>query len=127
MEGKELLAHIVSLKDNIRKYLETRLSYYGILAFEKAAKALSLLIANMVVAAVLLLALLFISGAGAWFLGGLLDSYGYGMLIVGGFYLLLALVFFAWRRRVFGRAAIRILLNLFIRDDFGDPKDKNKA
>ena len=127
MEGKELLAHIVSLKDNIQKYLETRLSYYGILAFEKAAKALSLLIANLVVAAILLLALLFISGAGAWFLGDLLGSYGYGMLIVGGFYLLLALVFFASRRRVFGRAAIRILLNIFIRDDSGDPKEKRQV
>ncbi len=127
MEGKELLAHIVSLKDNIQKYIETRLSYYGILAFEKAAKALSLLIANLVVAAILLLALLFISGAAAWFLGGLLDSYGFGMLIVGGFYLLLALVFFARRKSIFGRAAIRILLNLFLRDDSTDPKDKSKA
>ncbi len=127
MEVKELLAHIVSLKDNVRKYLDARISYYGVLAFEKAAKALSLLIANLVVAAILLLALLFISAAGAWFLGGLLGSYGYGMLIVGGFYLLLALVFFASRRHVFGRAAIRILLNIFIRDDLGDPKDKSKV
>lgn len=127
MEGKELLAHIVSLKDNIQKYLETRFSYYGILAFEKAAKALSLLFANFLVVAILLLALLFISGAAAWFLGDLLDSYGYGMLIVGGFYLLLALVLFVWRRNIFGRAAIRILLNIFIRDDSTDPKDKNKV
>ncbi len=122
-----MLAHIVSLKDNIQKYLETRLSYYGILVFERAAKTLSLLIANLVLAAILLLALLFISGAAAWFLGGLLGSYGYGMLIVGGFYLLLALVFFAWRRSIFGRAAIRILLNIFIRDDSTDPKDKSKV
>ncbi|MFP4065068.1 MAG: phage holin family protein [Bacteroidales bacterium] len=127
MEGKELLAHIVSLKDNIQRYLETRLSYYGVLTFEKAAKALSLLMANLFVAAILLLALFFISGAAVWFLGGLLDSYGYGMLIVGGFYLLLALIFYARRRNIFGRAAIRILQNLFIRDDSPDPKDKSKV
>ena len=127
MEGKELLGHIVSLKDNIQKYIETRISYYGILAFEKAAKALSLLMANLAVAAVLLIALLFLSGAAAWFLGGLLDSYGYGMLIVGGFYLLLALVFFVRRKSFFGRVAISILMNVFIQDDSTDPKDKSKA
>lgn len=126
MEGKELLEHIVSLKDNIRKYLETRLSYYGILAFEKAARVLSVLIANMVIAGILLLAILFLSGAAAWFLGRLLDSYGFGMLIVGGFYLILTLILFASRKHLFGKTAIRILLNIFIRDDTISNKDKNK-
>lgn len=117
MEGKELLAHIADLKENLQKYLETKISYYGILAFEKAVKVLSMFMANTLVMMAGFLALLFLSGAGAIYLGTVLDSYALGMIIVGGFYLLMLLVFYIGRRRIFGRLAIRILINVFIKDD----------
>lgn len=117
MDGKELLAHIAALKDNLQKYLETKISYYGIVAFEKAAKVLSLCISNIMVLMAALLALLFLSGAAAVYLGGVTGSYGLGMLMVGGFYLLLLCIFYFGRRRIFGRAAIRILRNIFLSDE----------
>lgn len=117
MEGKELLAHIAALKDNLQKYLETRVSYYGIVAFEKAVKVLSLFISQTFLLLAGFLALVFLSGAAAVYIGGLLHSYALGLLITGGFYLLLLLVFYAGRNRIFGRMAIRILLNIFVKDD----------
>ncbi len=116
MDGKELLAHIAALKDNLQKYLETKISYYGIVAFEKAAKVLSLCMANIIVLMAALLALLFLSGAAAVYLGVLLESFGLGMLIVGGFYLLILCIFYLGRRKIFGRAAIRILRDVFMHD-----------
>ncbi len=117
MDGKELLSHITSLKDNLQKYLETKISYYGILAFEKAVKVLSMFMANIVFLLAGVLALFFISGAISVYLGVLLDSYWQGMLIVGGVYLVVLLVMFAWRRRIFGRAAIKILLGILMDED----------
>ncbi len=122
MEGKELLARIAALKDNLQKYLETKASYYGIVAFEKAVKVLSLFMANALLMIVGFLALLFMSGAAAIYLGILLESYWLGMLLTGGFYLFLMLIFFVGRKRIFGRMAIRILLNVF----FSDPESKAK-
>ncbi len=117
MDGKEILGHIASLKDNVRQYLETKISYYGILAFEKAVKLLSMIMANVVIIILLLLALLFLSGAAVMSVDLLLGSTLLGMLIVGGFYLLLALFFLALRKRIFGRMAIKVLLKMFIDED----------
>ncbi len=117
MEGKELLAHLADLKDNLQKYLETKVSFYGIVAFEKAVKVLGLFISQAFFAMAGFMVLLFLSGAAAMYIGGLLQSYVLGMAIVGGGYLLILLVFYLGRNRIFGRMAIRILLNIFIRDD----------
>lgn len=126
MDGKELLEHIAGLKDNVRKYLETKISYYGILAFEKAVKLLSLLMANAVVLITCLLALLFLSGAAALWVGWLLGSLLYGLLIVSGFYFLLAVIFIIWRKSIFGRLAIRMLVKIFLEEDV-DEKERRRT
>jgi hypothetical protein len=117
MDGKEILGHIASLKDNVRQYLETKISYYGILAFEKAVKLLSMIMANLVTMTFLMIALLFLSGAAALAIGKLLDSYILGLLIIGGLYLLLSLIFITFRKSIFGRMAIKIVLKIFTDED----------
>ena len=117
MDGKKVLEHIAGLRDNVRKYLETKISYYGVLAFEKAVKLLGLLIANGVMITLGFLALVFLSGAAALWIAELLDSAVYGMLIVGGFYVLLLLIFSIWRKSIFGTLAIKILQKVFLDED----------
>ncbi|MFO7874035.1 MAG: hypothetical protein ACQESY_09960 [Pseudomonadota bacterium] len=121
MDVKELFSHLVALKDTIRSYLETTIAYYGVTAFEKAAKVFSFFMVNLVVLVVGLLALLFLSGAAALYLGEYLDSYALGMLIVGGFYLLVLLIVFVLRKQIFGRFAIRALKNIIL-----DERSKSK-
>ena len=117
MDVKELLSHISSLKDNLQKYLETKASYYGVLAFEKAVRVLGMFMANIVFLLAGMLALFFLSGAISIYLGELLDSLWQGMLIVGGVYLLILLLILAFRRRIFGRLAIKMLLGILIDKD----------
>ncbi len=124
MDGRKMLEHIAGLKDNVRKYLETKISYYGVLAFEKAVKLLSMLMANAVIIILCLLALVFLSAAAATWIGELLDNAIYGLLITGGFYLLLALIFLAWRKGIFGRIAIRVLTNIFLEEDDNEKEGK---
>ncbi len=119
-----MLEHIAGLKDNTRKYLETKISYYGVLAFEKAVKLLSMLMANAVIITIGLLAIMLLSAAAAIWIGELLDNTIYGLLITGGFYLLLALIFFAWRKGIFGRIAINVLMNIFLEEDANEKEDK---
>lgn len=117
MDGRKMLEHIAGLKDNIRKYFEAKISYYGVLAFEKAMKLLSVLIANFVIITLGFLALVFFSGAAAIWLGMLLGNTLFGLLIIGGFYFLLAMILFLWRKNIFGRIAIKILTSIFIDED----------
>ncbi len=127
MDGKELLEQIAGLKDNVRKYLETKISYYGILAFEKAVKLLSILLANAVILSSCLLALLFLSGAAALLVGQLLDSLLYGILIVSGFYFLLTGIFLIWNKSIFGRLAIRIMLKIFLDEDADEKERRDQS
>ncbi len=114
MDGKELFSQIASLKDNIKRYLETKSSYYGILIFEKVVRGLSLLMASAFTLLAGLLALLFLSGAATIYLGQVLDSILHGMLIVAGIYMLLVIILLSAKKRIFGRMAIRIVKKFFI-------------
>lgn len=117
MDVRTLLEHISGLKDSLHKYLEAKLSYYGLVAFEKAVRLLTVLLGNTLVFATLFIALLFLSGAAALYIGSLLESYELGLVIVGGFFLLLAIMLHFFRRRIFGYCIIRILRDVFLKDD----------
>ncbi len=117
MDGKELFSQIASLKDNIKRYLETKSSYYGMLIFEKAARGLSLFLASAFTLMAGLLALLFLSGAVAIYMGQALGSPLYGMLVVAGIYFLLMIILLSAKKRIFGRMAIRIVKKFFVNDE----------
>ncbi len=112
-----MLEHISGLQDSLRKYLDTKLSYYGLLAFEKAARLLTAFLGNGVIIVVLLIALLFLSGAGSVYIGNLLGSQVLGLLITGAFYLLIALVLIIFRSRIIGPFVIRSLAEVFFQED----------
>lgn len=117
MDGKSLLEHISGLRDSFQKYLEAKLSYYGLLTFERAARLITSFLGSGFALVALVLALFFLSGAAALYAGRLLGSLEWGLLAVGGVYLLLALVIYVFRTRIFGRCVIRSLAEVFFHED----------
>ncbi|MBW6498362.1 MAG: hypothetical protein K0B09_08250 [Bacteroidales bacterium] len=117
MEGKSFFENISELRENLLKFVETKVSYYGLVAFEKSAKLVSSLISSAVIILILLLSLIFFSGAAGLYLGQLLESYLLGLLIVGGFYLLLGIVFIFFRKKIFGPMVIKSMGEVFFQDD----------
>ena len=124
MENKTIFENISELKDNLRQYLETRISYYGISAFEKAVKILTAITSRVFVSLLLVIALVFLSAAVAIYLGSILESTELGLLIVGGIYLLLGIVFYAFRKKIFSPIIIRSLADVFFKDDDEDEKNQ---
>ncbi len=123
MDVRALFEHISGLRENLQKYLETRVSYYGVIAFEKAVRLLTTFIGNSVIIGAFLIALMYLSGAAALYIGSLLESYELGMLIVGGFFLLLTIILRVFRGRIFGPFIISALAEVFFKDD--DEKSKS--
>jgi len=124
MENKTIFENISELKDNLRQYLETRISYYGISAFEKAVKILTAITSRIIVSLLVVIALFFLSAAVAIYLGSILESTELGLLIVGGIYLLLGIVFYAFRKNIFSPIIIRSLVDVFFKDDDEDEKNQ---
>lgn len=122
MGRKNLLDHIFGLREDLQAYLEARMSYYGLTAFEKAVRLLTTFLGNGVIIVTLLIALIFLSGAGAVYISTLLDSYVLGLLVTGSFYLLLAIILMLFRNRIFSRFVIKSLSDVFFRDDDEQPK-----
>jgi len=117
MEGKSFLDGLFGLREDLQNYLETKVSYYGLTAFEKAVRLLIVLLGNGIIVVTLLVAVFFLAGAGALYLGSLLESHTLGFLITGGFFLLVALLLMLFRKRIFGPCIIRSLANIFFTDD----------
>jgi hypothetical protein len=117
MEKNPFFENISELKENLRLYLETKLSYYGLTAFEKAVKILTVITGNGFILLVMWMALIFFSGAVAYYIGSLLDSNELGLLIISGAYFLLGIILIIFRNRIFSSIIIKLLLNVFFKDD----------
>jgi hypothetical protein len=117
MEKNPFFENISELKENLRLYLETKLSYYGLTAFEKAVKILTVITGNGFILLVMWMALIFFSGAVAFYIGTLLDSNVLGLLIISGAYFLLGIILIIFRNRIFSSIIIKLLLNVFFKDD----------
>ncbi len=124
MEKKSFFENISEVKENLLIYLEARLSLLTLVVFQKAAKALTILVTISTVILFISLALLFISGAAVLYIGKLLESYELALLIVGGFYLFLGIVFFFLKNQIFSRLIVRYLVNVFFKDDDTDDHGK---
>lgn len=117
MKSKKLLEAVSELKESFLLYLETKISYYGITAFEKLAKIINYLVSHSIVMGVFLLSLIFLSGAAALYIGKLLQSYELGLLIVGGAYFLLGIILHLFRNKIFGRCVIRTLIKTLLQEE----------
>jgi hypothetical protein len=122
MENKTFFENISELKDNLRQYLESRISYYGITAFEKSVKIITAVTSHVIVLLLIFVALIFLSAAAAIYIGSFLESTELGLLIVGVLYLLLGIVFYVFRVKIFSPVIIRSLVDIFFRDDDEDEK-----
>lgn len=114
MKSKNLLDTFSELKESFQLYIETKISYYSISAFEKLAKVANYFVSNGIVIGVFFMSLLFMSGAAALYIGKLLQSYELGLLIVGGVYFLLGIVLYLFRSRIFGRCIIKALIKIIL-------------
>lgn len=117
MEGKSFFENISGLREELLHYVETKVSYYSLSAFEKSVKLTTSLASSSIIVLILLLALVFLSAAAGLYIGLLLESLELGLLIIGGFYLLLGIVFIIFRKKIFSRFIIKAMAEAFFHED----------
>jgi hypothetical protein len=120
MERKSFFENISELRENITAYLESRLSLYALIGIGKAVKAITVIIGHITAIFFIGIAFLLFSMAGALYIGRLLESYELGLLIIGGVYLLLGIIFLAFKKALLSGLILRFLINLFFQDDEND-------
>lgn len=101
------------LKEDVKEYVENRITFTKLHVVESLSKFSSGFAVKLGVLYLLFFALMFISLALAFFLGNLLDSNTLGFTIVALIYSLLALIFYAMRRKWVEKPIIKNYVHLF--------------
>lgn len=100
MAFEELKENTEAIQENTKAYLESSIAYYKLWGFKVAMKSTTLMLKFFLIAICLSIVLLFVSVAGAFALGKVLDNYPLGFLCVAGVYLVLALLLFLVKDKI---------------------------
>ena len=80
------------LQDRAKEFLDANIAYYKLYGFKIAMKSTTLMLKLFLLSIMLVIVTLFFSIALALAIGYALDNFAYGFLIVGGIYLVLAIL-----------------------------------
>ena len=116
MAFEEIKENAEAVQENAKAYLESSIAYYKLWGFNVAMKSTTLMLKFFLIAICLMLVLLFVSIAGAIFIGNLLDSYPLGFLVVAGIYLVLALLLFLVKDKIVEGPILEKFSEIFFND-----------
>lgn len=126
METDALSSQIKQLIDEIKVYVNLRISYLRVNVAEFLIRFFSGLVLWMVIFLFLFFVLVFGSFAFAYWFGELTGKMSLGFLIIAGFYILLAVLIFAFRRPLIVRPFTKMIINQMELDINNDEKDEEK-
>jgi cellulose synthase/poly-beta-1,6-N-acetylglucosamine synthase-like glycosyltransferase len=125
MTKSPFIQALSELVNSMRRYLDIRLNILKLEIMEKSSRIVALTIASVFLLMLFMLFLLFVSLSAAIYAGELLESSTLGYLCVAGFYFLLSLLFFIFRRRLFLGIVIRHMSEIFFEDKKADDDDED--
>ncbi|MBC5834834.1 competence protein [Flavobacterium sp. F372] len=116
MAFEELKENTEAIQENAKVYLESSIAYYKLWGFKVAMKSTTLMLKFFLIAICLSIVLLFLSVAGAFALGNVLESYPLGFLCVAGVYLVLALLLFLVKDKIVEGTILEKFSEIFFND-----------
>lgn len=114
MNKKEtIFEDINEVQEEVRSYIHNSIELTKLHLAEDISKILASMVIKTVLFYIMIFVLMFVSIAGAFALGTYINSNVYGFLIMGGFYLLLAIIIYSLKRILFEAPIIKTIINLF--------------
>lgn len=104
--------NINNIKRDIQEYLEVKLDLFRLQTAESLSRILSSALKIAILGFLLFFILLFLSFAAGYFLASLLQSYELGFLCVAGFYVLILIIFFVFKKWIIERPLIKAIMKL---------------
>lgn len=117
MPFEELKDNVSDIQENAKAYVETSLAYYKLWGFKVAMKSTTMVLKFFLIAICLTIFLLFVSVAGALFLGKILDSYVLGFLSIAGIYLILAILIYLVKDKIVEGTILEKFSEIFFNDN----------
>ena len=116
MAFDELKENIEDIQESTKAYIDSSLAYYKLWGFKVAMKSTTMILKFILIALFLLIFLLFVSIAASYALGDLVGSTALGFLIVGGIYLVLAVLLSFVKDRIIEGPILERFSEIFFND-----------
>lgn len=107
-----MLDDLNNIRKDILEYVEVKLDLIRLHTAENLSRILSNAATIAIAGYLLFLIIIFLSFAAGFFLGSLLHSNESGFLCVGGFYVLLLVLFLLFRKKLVERPVIKAMIRL---------------
>lgn len=107
-----MLDEMNDFRKDILEYIEVKLDLVRLHTAENLARIFSNVASIAVIGYLLFLIIIFLSFAGAYFIGSLLDSTELGFLSIAGLYTVMLLLFLAFRKQIVERPVIKAMIRL---------------
>lgn len=117
MKNKTLSENLSELNIVLKSYLQARLKLWKVFLLEKSTKAGTYLFTTMVVLLSAFLCLLFLGFAFSYWYGETQGSFSTGFLISAGCNLLLMILIYLFRKRLFARSILKNFKDLLFNED----------
>ena len=117
MESRKISDDFSSLSGNVKDYVRLKLELYKLMAVEGIAQLLSSIIISIVVLLLAIFFLFFLALAFVYWYGEVAGHMYVGALIVTGFYLILSVLVFIYRDKLFVNPLITKLTSLMQEED----------
>ncbi len=110
MKTDQMLSAVGETVEYGRQYIEQQKDYIRLEVAEKLAKTTSKLVTMAVVSFLAIMVLILLSVTIGFWLGSVWDSYALAFLCVTGFYALLAVVFYFFRREMVTNPVLSMII-----------------
>lgn len=105
---------IGSFIESAGAYIETRVELLKLQAVSKSSSVVSSLVSTIIIAVLIVFGLSILNIGLSIYIGTLLGATWLGFIVVGGFYILLAILFIALKDRLIKRPVTDLLINKFL-------------
>jgi hypothetical protein len=125
-EEKSLSAQLMSFFDQIKVYFDLRVDYLKLNVAEYLIKIVSSIALSLIIFWISIFVVFFGSFAFAYWFGEKTGKWPLGFLIVAGFYVLLALLFYIFRKAFIVRPFTRLILDQMKFDQIKDKENEKE-
>ena len=116
MAFEEIKDNVEDIQEQAQAYIENNLAYYKLRTFKMAMKSTTTILKFSLILLGFSMVLLFLSLALAFAIGNYFDSYPFGFLIIGVFYLLATGLLFLVRDKVVEGPLLEKFSDIFFND-----------
>lgn len=113
---KELKDYITEIQSDTEKTVHSSIQYYKLYIFKVLTQSLSEIVKILLLGSVVFLVLLFVSIASALALGNYFQSNILGFLLVGGFFAILFVFIYVFRKKLVEKTLLSKMSDIYFKD-----------